>query len=204
MARAVACCSTRACARAARVSILFLLAGTGAPVAAAQDYLTLYAGKYTDESLGDVLVNKTIQFEHSFLGVVAWARALGDASRSYQWELELQVGKHAGVQTHWEFNALPVIRWKRLPWNHLLATTFAIGDGLSYATRVPPLELGSHTNIGANRLLNYVLVEMTVAPPRLKSVSFVARVHHRSGIYGLFNDVHGGSNIIAAGVKYAF
>lgn len=48
------------------------------------------------------------------------------------------------------------------------------------------------------------VVEMTVAPQQLKTISFVGRVHHRSGICGLFNDVHGGSNIIFAGAKYAF
>lgn len=174
------------------------------PASAAQRYLTVYGGKYTDESLGNVLVNKPVAFEHSFLGVAALARTLGGTARPFQWEVEAQLGKHGGIQFHWEFNLLPVIRWQRFPWNRHLNTTVAIGNGLSYAGSVPPLERSSPTNIGATRLLNYVMVEMTVAAPQLVDTSLVVRVHHRSGIYGIFNDVHGGSNIIAVGVKQAF
>jgi hypothetical protein len=166
----------------------------------AERYVTVYAGKYTDDKLGEVLTNKPITFEHSYLGVVALAHTLGETRRPHQWELEVQIGKHGGVQTHWEFNILPVIRWKRFPWNEFLTTTVAIGDGLSYATEVPSLEQSSLTNERAARLLNYFLFEMTVAPPDEHRWSIVTRVHHRSGVFGMFNDVHGGSNVIAVGV----
>ena len=54
------------------------------------------------------------------------------------------------------------------------------------------------------RLLNYILGEMTVAPPQVKDWSLVVRVHHRSGVFGLFDGVEGGSNVIGAGVKFHY
>jgi hypothetical protein len=170
----------------------------------AERYITVYAGKYTDDKLGEVLTNKPITFEHSYLGVIAFSHTLGETLRAYQWELETQIGKHGGAQTHWEFNVAPVIRWKRFPWNDFLNTTVAIGDGLSCATEIPPLEQSSSTNEGAARLLNYFLFEMTAAPPGEYRWSIVGRVHHRSGVFGLFNNVHGGSNIVAIGLKFTY
>jgi hypothetical protein len=173
-------------------------------VIAADRYVTFYGGRYSDDSLGDILVNKPLNFENSIIAVLAFSKTLYAKAPSYQWEVEAQFGKHFREQTHWEFNIAAIFRWKRFPWNQYLRTSLAIGDGLSYATEVPPLELSSHTNEGATRLLNYIVIEMTVAPPQVSHWSIVARIHHRSGIYGIFDDVRGGSNILGAGVKFEF
>jgi hypothetical protein len=173
--------------------------------AVAGDYaLTFYSGKYSDDRLGAVLVSKPIDFEDSWFAAAALSRAYAFESPSHQWEIEGQLGKHYRGQTHWEINALAIYRWQRFPWQHRLRTTVAIGDGLSFATRLPPLEEASDTNVGATHMLNYILVEFTFAPPRSADWSLVVRVHHRSGVYGLFNGVQGGSNIIAAGLKWHF
>jgi hypothetical protein len=163
--------------------------------------LTLYSGKYSDDRLGDVLVSKPVHFIDSYVAVAAVSKIFPLASRSHQWELEGQAAKHYRGQSHWEFNVLAIYRWQRFPWNQILKTSIAIGDGLSYATRTPPLEAASTTNVGATRLLNYILVETTYAPPQVDDWAFVVRVHHRSGVYGLFNDVEGGSNVVGVGVK---
>jgi hypothetical protein len=166
--------------------------------------LTLYAGRYSDDRLTSALLSKSLDYMDSHLVVAAVSRAFEFDSPSHQWELEGQVGKHFGDQTHWELNGLAIYRWQRFPWNRLVRTTVAAGEGLSWATRVPPLEEASPTNEGAARLLNYILVEVTVAPPGDSDWSLVFRIHHRSGVFGLFEDVDGGSNIIAGGVKWRF
>lgn len=167
-------------------------------------YLTLYGGKYSDSTLGDILVSKPIDFWDAYLGVVAVSRGFKFESPSHQWEVEAQLGKHYRGQRHWEFNIAALYRWQRFPWRKYLRTTLAIGDGLSYASQTPELEEASKTNVGATRLLNYIVIEMTVAPPTVEQWSLVARVHHRSGVFGIFDDVEGGSNIVAAGVKFRF
>lgn len=184
--------------------IAFLVACLGAGTACAAstpDSLTLYTGKYTDQRLAeDILGNRALHFENSWIVAGAWARTFSE-SENHRWEIEGQVVKHMGRQTHWEFNGLVIWRWTEFPWNAYLKTTVAVGDGLSYATEVPPLELESHTNTGAARLLDYFVLETTFAPPWADNWALVTRVHHRSGVKGLFGDVHGGSNIIAVGIK---
>ena len=173
--------------------------------ACAADYaLTLYVGKYCDDRLGDILLSKPIEFVDSWLAVAAVSRAFRMKSPDHQFELEGQLGKHFRGQTHWEANIVAIYRWQRFPWQDKLRTSLAVGDGLSYASEIPPLEASSPTNVGAARLLNYVLVEATVAPPQITDWSLVVRVHHRSGVYGLFNGVEGGSNVIAAGIKFYY
>jgi hypothetical protein len=173
-------------------------------VIASEFALTLYSGKYSDDRLGHVLLSKPVEFTDSYVAVAALSKIFTLESRSHQWEVEGQLGKHYDGQDHWEFNILALYRWQRFPWNHYLQTSVAIGDGLSYASETPPLEAQSTTNEGATRLLNYILVEFTFAPPQVDNWALVARVHHRSGVYGLFNDVEGGSNVLAAGVKFSF
>ncbi|MFC1747194.1 hypothetical protein ACFL2V_00150 [Pseudomonadota bacterium] len=183
------------------VFLLFILPR----VCLAGDYFfTLYNGKYTDDRLGDVLLSKQVDQLDAYLAVVALSHVFPLENAKHQWEIEAQLGKHYRGQHHSELNLLAIYRWQKTPWDHILNTSFALGDGLSYASEIPPLELASTTNIGASRLLNYILVEMTVAPPHVKNWSIVARVHHRSGVYGLFNDVEGGSNVIAMGIKFRY
>lgn len=197
----------------ARVALLSSLLCAAAPCAGATQtenakpvpwLLTLYAGRYTDQRLlEDVLGQNALHFEQDWLLAAALARPVytGDC---HDWEIEGQLAKHAGEQTHWETNGLVIYRWTCFPWNGFLRTSAAIGDGLSYATAVPSLELASHTNVGAQRLLNYLLIETTFAPAWAKDWSLVVRIHHRSGIFGLFGGVHGGSEVIAVGVKITF
>lgn len=75
---------------------------------------------------------------------------------------------------------------------------------MSYATEVPEVEVRRHPNTGSERFLGYLMIELSVGIPGSPSFSLVARVHHRSGAWGLFSDVHGASNALALGVKYRF
>ena len=189
--------------------VLFILLCLQTHVQAVEQYTTFYHGQYTDDAFGDIISGKTISYEDSRINVLAHAVKLfaDDETlppKRHQWELEGQIAKHDGEQNHWELNAAIIVRWLDFPWNQYVKTTAAIGDGLSYATVVPPIEEASHTNTGAAKLLNYFVVEVSLAPPSAKHWSLVGRIHHRSGIYGLINDVKGGSNVICLGLKYAY
>jgi len=168
--------------------------------------LTLYGGAYSDNALiEEILPLREIKFEDAHLGVVAYTEPFhrfweGKA----RWEWEVQAGKYWGDQDHWELNALIVLRWLHFPWNRHVRTTFAIGDGVSYASKVPQLELASHTNEGATQLLNYLLLEWTLGLPEQPDWDLSLRIHHRSGIFGLYDGVDGGSNVLAAGLKFTF
>lgn len=101
-----------------------------------------------------------------------------------------------------ELSAYFALRWRRLPWNHIVATSFSIGEGLSYAARVPDSEIITTEVGGTSRLLNYLMLEMTLAVPSLPYVQLVGRIHHRSGMFGVFGDAQeSGSNTVGVGIR---
>ena len=161
--------------------------------------VTLYGGVYMNNTLGEMF---TFQFDpqDSYLGVLAVSREIATLTKHIRFELEGQVAKNFGEQNNWELNALLVARWVTFPWNDYVYTTFAVGDGLSYATSVPKLE--EQFEGSSEQLLNYLMFELTLSPPQHPEWAFVTRIHHRSALFGAFG--HGGSNVLTAGIKYRF
>lgn len=104
--------------------------------------------------------------------------------------------------TIYEFDPYVAFRWANLPWNKYVNTSLAIGEGISYDTSVPSLE--SHSSDNTKRLLNFLMLEATVAPPSYPRLQLVARIHHRSGAYGLYHAGNTGSNVVGLGIRYLF
>jgi hypothetical protein len=200
---------------AARLLCLALAAGSapataGSAAAAAaepEQHFSVYTGVFSPNRFVELagFRQQTVRTDTSSgLLAVALARELGRTGKSLRWELELQFVQHWGVQSHQETNAVLVARWRRFPWDHYVDTSLAFGEGLSYASRVPELE--PRTDPGAAesaRLLNYLLMELEMGPPSSPWRGFM-RVHHRSGVGGLFGGVRGGSNFVALGLRYRF
>jgi hypothetical protein len=102
-----------------------------------------------------------------------------------------------------ELSAYFALRWRRLPWNHIVATTFSMGEGLSIVSDVPEVEILTTEVGGTSRLLNYWMMEMTLAVPSLPYLQLVGRIHHRSGAFGLFGDAQeSGSNTVGLGIRW--
>jgi hypothetical protein len=161
--------------------------------------VTLLGGQYSGSRLLE-LPGK-FDFKDSYTVGLALSYEFVDWGKHMRWELEGQVLKHIGEQEHVEIASSINLRWITFPWNRYLETTAAFGGGLSVATEVPVLEKRDPNNSDAEALLHYLLLEVTFAVPN-SPWSVVARLHHRSGIFGLFS--HSGSNVLEAGVRYHF
>ena len=161
--------------------------------------VTLYGGVFMNNSFGGMF---SFQYDpqDSYIGVLAVSREIWTLTRHIRFELEGQVAKNFGEQTNWEFNALLVGRWVTFPWNDYVYTTFAVGDGISYATSVPKLEKEFQGT--TQQLLNYLMFELTLSPPQHPEWAFVTRIHHRSALFGGYGN--GDSNVLAVGIKYRF
>jgi hypothetical protein len=141
--------------------------------------VTLYAGVFSTEHLYEVLT-LSANYEQSYVGVAALSWQFFRLGEHIRLEVEGQVAKHFGEQHHWELNALVIGRWVTFPWKAYLDTTFAVGEGISYATEVPALERED----GASQWLNYLLFKVTFALPKYPEWAIVGRIHHRSGFFG--------------------
>ena len=152
---------------------------------------------YVGEDVYGVDVAYTISPETGFGRF--WDRILGT-----RFQLGGKLNARAQQSGVWipELSAYFALRWRRLPWNHIVATSFSIGEGLSYAARVPDSEIITTEVGGTSRLLNYLMLEMTLAVPSVPYLQLVGRIHHRSGMFGVFGDAQeSGSNTVGIGIR---
>ena len=84
-------------------------------------------------------------------------------------------------------------------WIHLDSVSF--GNGVSLATDEPEYEKQTTLNGQTSNLLYYLMLDAAFDLPYTEKWQLVLRVHHRSGVFGLINDVDGGSNYIGLGLR---
>ena len=178
---------------------LLTLAPATAAFAEKEWAVTLLGGQYSGSRLLEL--GGKLDFKDSYTAGLAVSYQFVDWGPHMRWELEGQMLKHIGEQEHVEFTSSINARWITFPWNRHLDTSVAIGGGLSVTSEVPVLEKNDPTNSNAATLLHYLVIEAAVGLPN-SNWSLVARVHHRSGIFGLFS--HSGSNVLALGLRYRF
>jgi hypothetical protein len=176
------------------------LASPPAALAEKEWAVTLLGGQYSGSKLLEVPAAK-VDFKDSYTAGLSLSYEFVDWGKHIRWELEGHFLKHIGEQDHVELAASINARWITFPWNRYVETTAAVGGGLSVTTEVPVLEKRDPENSHAGTLLHYLLLEATFGPPG-SPWSVVTRIHHRSGIFGLFS--HSGSNVISAGIRYRF
>jgi hypothetical protein len=162
-------------------------------------FVAMVGGVYSGSQL--LAIPMHLELKDSYVFGVSVSKQFAEWTRFMRWELELQAYKHFGDQNNWEFTGSVNLRWVVFPWNKYIETTAAFGEGLSWATEIPALEKTDPANTQPEQLLNYILLEVTFAIPE-SPWSLVTRIHHRSGVWGLFG--HSGSNILEAGIRYRF
>lgn len=167
--------------------------------------VTGWSGRLTTENTTDLWTGSKWSFENSYVGALALGKELTPVfSEKAAVEAELQTLRHFGGQDHWEFTAMLLFRWKEFPWDEHVDTSFAIGDGLSFPTELPAEELNAHTRGNSGRLLNSVMMEITLADPDIPEWALALRYHHRSGFFRTFSDVGEASTVFGLGLKRNF
>jgi hypothetical protein len=162
-------------------------------------FASVYYGIYTPNVLLQGLLIFPVETEDLYFVGLGVGKELYRWRKSLTLEGEGIVAYHYGeihnvIQHFGEFVASLNLRY-RLPWDKYLITTFAAGEGLSYATE----SLEGEEN---RRLMNYLMFEATFAMAQYPDVNLVYRMHHRSGIWGGLG--LGGSNYYTFGLRYRF
>jgi len=170
-----------------------------------------YYGVTTEDALGSMFVGKihrwpehiqSIELTHTLSRENFLRRLVYPLVGVVQVSANFTVRNGAGEPTIYEFNPYVEGRWTNFPWNNVISTSFAIGEGISYDTSIPTLEKKSSDN--TKRLLNYLMLEATLALPDNPRWQLVARIHHRSGAFGLYHAGNTGSNDVGLGIRYLF
>lgn len=171
--------------------------------AAEKWFASIYAGQYSDTALNEI-VRLNTDFERSHVYVLSLGKELGTYKDIIGYEVEGQAAWHSGMQHHEELNCAFTLRWLPFIWDRYIDTSFAFGNGLSYATSDPELEIREGDEQKTNQLLYYILVEMAFALPREPQWELFVRIHHRSSVFGLIGNIRTGSNFVGVGLRYKF
>jgi len=165
-------------------------------------YVSIYGAIQTGEDLPGALTLPT-DFKPDYkFAALAVGKKIGAWREFLDLELEGQAVRHFDKQNYYEFAGAFVVRWLKFPWDKYLDTSFAVGEGLSVTTEISELELERHGK--AAQLLNYLSFELAFVVPGTQNWSLILRTHHRSGVFGIFQDIHGASNALAIGIRYDF
>jgi hypothetical protein len=193
-------------------------------------YTTVYLGQLTFNDLKEFSTFQT-DFVPSYMLALAVGKEFWRYHDYFALELEGQLAKYFGnytlecdteeclelppekrarkTQDHMEINVAVVFRWLDFPWDQYIDTSFAVGEGLSYATEVPAVEENLHfetfgVEYQTSNLLNYLMFELSLSLSENQKWSLIARIHHRSSVFGLLADTNTGSNTIGVGLRYEF
>jgi hypothetical protein len=166
-----------------------------------QDHaLTVYGGRVTDERWLEALsFNAELLDANILVTALSWTVKHFHGGL-FTLEFEGQVAKYFGDQKHFEFNIPLALRWHRPIRTGSMSTSLAFGMGPSWAAEDPEVELMTHDS--TQQFLVYWFLEIALGRPDSQWAG-VFRLHHRSTGFGAVAD-DGGSNTLAAGVKYRF
>jgi hypothetical protein len=162
--------------------------------------LSYYKGRAVSNNFGSLVTDPWI-YKDSEIESIALAYHLDGKIRQITFETEGQFTKHSGLQDHWESNFL--LNTRLTFFENGLATSISYGQGISYAFGTPYIEQDESTR--SNRLLNYFQVELTFGlkyVPHYPRLFF--RIHHRSGVFGVYCGGGCGSNFPSVGIRAGF
>lgn len=188
-----------------RIAALALLAASFVPgtAAGADDDLavTVFYGILDNNIMWEMArLDSDLNYDYH-LAALTLSKKLSSWRRYMDIEGEVQAVKHVKGQNHLEFNGLVSLRWLPFFWDKLIDTSTAFGVGLSYATERPPFEKDERGN---SQVLMYLQGELELGLPAFPRWKVACRIHHRSGMFGTFENMWEASNAVCLGVRYRF
>ena len=166
--------------------------------------VTGFAGVLSVQQSSDIWFHGDFKLADDTLVGLAASKRLWRYRQYFDLEFEAQAVKHFGGQDNFEFNLPLIVRWNAFPWDDIIDTSIAFGDGPSLATETPDLEKAQYGGNHAAAGLNFVLVELTLALPDHPEIQFVNRLQHRSGAFDLISNTRDASTAFVWGFKFRF
>ncbi|WP_342353391.1 hypothetical protein [Leptospira vanthielii] len=174
--------------------------------------LVMYGGIFTTTDLIPIVFRQKTDYKESYIGSLGLTRPLDYRIRWFDFLWEGNVTKHFGEMNHWEVNGFYIVKIDRMYGSPI---SLSLGEGLSLASENPKLEnktKGYYLDglqkdaIESRALLNYMMVEISSYLPFERKTELFLRVHHRSGIFGLYcpPDPNCGSNFVSYGFRTSF
>ncbi len=180
-----------------------------------QDYawtLTAYRAAGAKEDIGEIALGQ-VSLDADSIGAVAVGYRLGtdpllsfvglDFPITYGLEGTLAIHRDTHRDERYGEGAIAfTTRYDDFSWRETVRTFFESGFGVSYAEKIPLLEIRRRDD-KTNHLLAFLKLQIGVGIPET-AWDLVGVLHHRSGAWGIFDGASGGSNFLGLGVQTRF
>lgn len=135
------------------------------------------------------------------LGELEWC--IGDHVFRPQMELPLtlEIVDENSRSPFPDYNAAFMLRWVDFPWNDVVRTTFGMGIGLSYSSKVLLMDQQRHPGEGRSHLKFDWPIQLTFASPNHPEHQLMLFLAHQSGGH-VFDQ--GGVNSLGVGYRLGF
>jgi hypothetical protein len=174
-----------------------LVAGRTYPKWAITGFVGLSA---SDSDLHELVLQPWLADSEYGFAAVALSREVARFYEAFSIEVEVGAGGRFGTgYDAAEAWLAAYLRYDGFPWNDVVRTTVAVSTGVDLVSRLPPDEA---VEDDGSRVLHYFSPEITFALPDNPDNELVVRWHHRSGVFGTFGGVWGGSNVVALGLRH--
>ncbi len=156
------------------------------------------AGVGTPTALIEMVRIRQLELQPQYISVLGYGYRFWNVADLISVEAEVTLAKHMERADRFSGAGAILVRWLKTPWDRIVKSSFAFGNGLSYATSPPQLETDFLER--TSRLLYHFSLESTF---ELKDgLDAFFRIHHRSGAFGLFENVVGGSDFLCLGLRH--
>lgn len=150
-----------------------------------------------------------MEFEPQWILSSTYSRLLWSDSKTVSLEIEGSFTKYMENATNFSVASAFLVRWLNTPWSSVVPGSAALGNGLSFASEIPEIEARHLSK--SSRLLYHLVFEFAFTLGREESLvegapewEALFRVQHRSGIFGFFGGVVGGSDFLCLGLRRRF
>lgn len=170
----------------------------------------MYYGKVTKNTLGSV-VRFDFDLDKDDLYSFEIARYFTEEGkvRQYWGPWVYEIGLVLNVTLHndrlgtiYEIDPYITGKWPILPENDWVKARIIIGEGLSWVSKVPYREYRNSQE--PQQILNFLMFEFSFAPAKHPEIELVYRIHHRSGVFGLYHANNSGSTAVGLMLRYYF
>ena len=168
--------------------------------------VTAAFGRYVETSMSNIFFDLELapwdwNYGDINFASLTFGRKVADFGHFISFEPEVGFGRRFGDADEYEFWGALYMRWNEFFWDHIIDTSIAVSTGVSYASESNELEEERARSDAS--FLHYFSPEITLAAPGDSSISFVIRLHHRSGAGGLFGE-SGGFQYLMFGLRGHF
>ncbi|MDQ6989031.1 MAG: hypothetical protein Q9M19_04050 [Mariprofundaceae bacterium] len=172
------------------------------------DAITLHVAQGVGQGLETIpehIILGHITWEAAYFTAITWSKVIASpADSAWTHGYEVNVLQHRGLQHNTEVAVAYDVRTGNLNLAGL-QVNLAFGVGLSYALGTPSYEDGSKDEpLRRYRWQLFLPIELEWSRFDQSNFSWVTRIHHRSGVYGLIAPKGVGSNFISTGLRYYF